>query len=118
MGCIASSLHSRPLVYKTSQVLSDAFNSFVEENCVKGSDKCVHIQKLEAAFAFYIIENNIVKPSIWWTTIEVVHRCIEQVVNASGYKLSPGFTEFKIDFTTIHLDTRYVIGLDVVRFQK
>ena len=42
MGCICSTSANK---YVDENVL-DAFKAFVEENCVKGSDKCVHIQKL------------------------------------------------------------------------
>jgi hypothetical protein len=114
MGCICSTSANK---YVDENVL-DAFKAFVEENCVKGSDKCVHIQKLEAAFAFYILENNISITPKGWSIMRVVHRSVEPIVKAHGLKISPGFTEIFVEMETIQLDTRYVVGLDVVRFQK
>lgn len=117
MGCISSKprLENKEI----EKILTDAFVEFIESNCIKGPDKCVHIQKLEAAFAFYLQENNI-KVTNWWlpTVIEVVHYYLEPMILLHLFSISPGFTGLVIDGRVVQLDTRYVLGLDVVRFMK
>lgn len=123
MGCAMSSSSAPSLTRgERDKIVTDAFAEFIEANCVRGSDKCVHIQKLEAAFAFYLETSGISErlKSSWWrrTAITIVHQYTESLVNAQGLSLSPGFSAIETPEASIPLDTRYVIGMDVVRFQK
>ena len=107
-------------------LLSAPFDRFVEQNCVFGPDKNIHIQKLESAFAFYLEEKepNVARLGFWNpTTIAVVHRYLPALLRRGFYnkltrdmnkiKISPGFTAV---VSSNSFDTRFVVGIDVHRF--
>ena len=120
MGGYASSLFYSPSSSSSrDQIIADAFAAFVDANCVRGSDKCVHIQKLESAFAFYLDENGISVKRWWSSTLDVVHGCMPPMLVAYGMRMSPGYRYARGEnMSVVELDTRYVVGMDVVRFQK
>ncbi len=98
--------------------LVDLFSRFIEANCTQGSDKCVHIQKLESAFAYYLnknIDSKKLEITLWPGTIGLVHVHMQYILRQNRLELSPGYVVDN-DMHTVHIDTRYVIGLDVVRF--
>ena len=88
----------------------DAFDEFLEANCVRGSDKHVHIQELESAFAFFL------KNAKGWSNDRTMFLAHEFVLSRSivrGFHVSPGYAN---DMTKV--DTRCIVGVSVVRFQK
>ena len=103
-----------------TKTVIDAFSLFLESNCVIGSNQCVHIQKLEAAFAFYLDENNIVVRGWFQTTLDVVHSQMASLLKllVPTSKMSPGYVDRPDNGDVATIDTRYAVGIDVVRFQK
>ncbi len=126
-SAFSCSSSSSPLSLETmarDKIVADAFANFIEANCVRGSDKCVHIQKLEAAFAFYLteIETGIGKDfETRWrgrSILALVHFYMESLIGQQGLRVSPGYRVVETYETLPFADTRYVVGMDVVRFQK
>jgi len=114
MGC-NSSLAS----FENKAVLDEAYALFCESNCVFGSDKCVSMQKLKSAFTFYLVKNNISVKTWWQSDFDVATSYIDSIITKNGLCLvSPGYREFSVDGYRIAIDTRYAVGMDVVRFQK
>jgi len=115
MGTAASHENSPDLQAMDRTVLAGAFARFVEANCIQGSDKSVHIQKLEAAFAFYLAYNDISVSNLRGRCrVDVVHAEMQSLLSSleGPIRISPGYTG------VAGCDTRYVVGIDVVRFQK
>ena len=58
---------------KEQQKLLDYFIIFVNNKCIIGPNKNVHIQKLESAFAYYLDENNIDISTFWSTNLDTIN---------------------------------------------
>ena len=119
MGCF----HSKQMCStdKTYLILKDNFKKFIEENCIFGSDKSVHIQKMHSAFLFYLNQNNVKVDTFWYSAIDIVKIALPKLLKecCETIILSPGYTPYSNgEGISINVDTRYVIGMDVVRFQK
>ena len=86
-----------------------AFDEFLEANCVTGNDKHVHLQELEAAFAFFLRARG------WQSTLPgiVAHEFVLPMCLSRGFQTSPGFRH-----ESLKIDTRHIVGVSVVRFQK
>ena len=88
----------------------DAFDEFLEANCVRGSDKHVHIQELESAYAFFLTAKG------GWShrrTMYLAHEFVLAMSIERGFQASPGYAN-----ESTKLDTRRIVGVSVVRFQK
>ena len=95
MGCI----HSKEY-YTELQV---NFAKFLETNCIKSYERYVQLSVIEAAFAYYLKNNNLNYKNVG---LYMSRLCIDE-----GFDLSPG----RIDD---YLDTRCVLGVSLERFRK
>lgn len=117
MGCCHSI--SRKEIKAISPILQENFKIFLEENCIFGSDKSVHIQKLHSAFLFFLNQKNINVSTYWFSSIDIVKYSIPALVKLYNLTISPGYMPYRdSEMNIINIDTRYVIGLSVIRFQK
>ena len=84
------------------------FDDFILANCVLGRDQHVHIQELESAFAFFLRDKKLTSNGL-----ETAHEHMIPLCAVHKFMCSPGYV---CDRTK--LDTRHVIGISVLHFQK
>lgn len=107
MGVSASRLAE---VAEHDAIITDKFRLFVEECCVQGPDRFSAVFEMEAAFAFFLQRSgSTVGPR--GDVIETSSACVVQLCRKMDLGISPGWT-------THGLDTRHIVGIAVVRFQK
>ena len=68
-----------------------AFDEFLDANCVRGSDKHVHIQELESAFAFFLTTKGWPRGHLFvpHRNLFVAHEYVLSMSLARGFQASP-----------------------------